>query len=388
MIDFSWTEEQRQLHQKVVEFAHQELDCELIDLDSREAFNWEGWKKCGQFGIQGLPIPQEYGGMGLDILTTIYALEALGLGSKDNGLIFAVNAHLWACMLPILTFGNEKQKQKYLPRLCRGELIGGHAITEPEAGSDVYNIKTVAEKQGDKYILNGVKNWVTNGPIANIHIVFATVDPAKAKSAVTGFIVEENFPGCILKRKISKMGLRTTQLGELALENCSVPAENLLGKEGGGLALFTHSMEWERGFILSSAVGTMERLLESCVNYAKKRKQFGQPIGKFQLVSTKLVDMKLRLETSRALLYKVGWLKKMGKSILMEAAMTKLYISESWVQSCLDAIQIYGGYGYLTEFEIERELRDALGSKLYSGTSEIQRQIIYQFLELSCSASK
>ena len=382
MIDFSWTEEQRQLHQKVVEFAHQELDCELIDLDSREAFNWEGWKKCGQFGIQGLPIPQEYGGMGLDILTTIYALEALGLGSKDNGLIFAVNAHLWACMLPILTFGNEKQKQKYLPRLCRGELIGGHAITEPEAGSDVYNIKTVAEKQGDKYILNGVKNWVTNGPIANIHIVFATVDPAKAKSAVTGFIVEENFPGCILKRKISKMGLRTTQLGELALENCSVPAENLLGKEGGGLALFTHSMEWERGFILSSAVGTMERLLESCVNYAKKRKQFGQPIGKFQLVSTKLVDMKLRLETSRALLYKVGWLKKMGKSILMEAAMTKLYISESWVQSCLDAIQIYGGYGYLTEFEIERELRDALGSKLYSGTSEIQRQIIYQFLEL------
>lgn len=382
MIDFSWTEEQRQLHQKVVEFAHQELDCELIDLDSREAFNWEGWKKCGQFGIQGLPIPQEYGGMGLDILTTIYALEALGLGSKDNGLIFAVNAHLWACMLPILTFGNEKQKQKYLPQLCRGELIGGHAITEPEAGSDVYNIKTVAEKQGDKYILNGVKNWVTNGPIANIHIVFATVDPAKAKSGVTGFIVEENFPGCILKRKISKMGLRTTQLGELVLENCSVPAENLLGKEGGGLALFTHSMEWERGFILSSAVGTMERLLKSCVNYAKKRKQFGQPIGKFQLVSTKLVDMKLRLETSRALLYKVGWLKKMGKSILMEAAMTKLYISESWVQSCLDAIQIYGGYGYLTELEIERELRDALGSKLYSGTSEIQRQIIYQFLEL------
>ena len=382
MIDFSWTEEQRQLHQKIVEFAHQELDCELIDLDSREAFNWEGWKKCGQFGIQGLPIPQEYGGMGLDILTTIYALEALGLGSKDNGLIFAINAHLWACMLPILTFGNEKQKQKYLPQLCRGELIGGHAITEPEAGSDVYNIKTVAEKQGDKYILNGVKNWVTNGPIANIHIVFATVDPAKAKSAVTGFIVEENFPGCILKRKISKMGLRTTQLGELALENCSVPAENLLGKEGGGLALFTHSMEWERGFILSSAVGTMERLLKSCVNYAKKRKQFGQPIGKFQLVSTKLVDMKLRLETSRALLYKVGWLKKMGKSILMEAAMTKLYISESWVQSCLDAIQIYGGYGYLTELEIERELRDALGSKLYSGTSEIQRQIIYQFLEL------
>lgn len=382
MIDFSWTEEQRQLHQKIVKFAHQELDCELIDLDSREAFNWEGWKKCGQFGIQGLPIPQEYGGMGLDILTTIYALEALGLGSKDNGLIFAINAHLWACMLPILTFGNEKQKQKYLPQLCRGELIGGHAITEPEAGSDAYNIKTVAEKQGDKYILNGVKNWVTNGPIANIHIVFATVDPAKAKSAVTGFIVEENFPGCILKRKISKMGLRTTQLGELVLENCSVPAENLLGKEGGGLALFTHSMEWERGFILSSAVGTMERLLKSCVNYAKKRKQFGQPIGKFQLVSTKLVDMKLRLETSRALLYKVGWLKKMGKSILMEAAMTKLYISESWVQSCLDAIQIYGGYGYLTELEIERELRDALGSKLYSGTSEIQRQIIYQFLEL------
>ncbi|MEA5510558.1 acyl-CoA dehydrogenase family protein [Crocosphaera sp. UHCC 0190] len=382
MIDFSWTEEQRQLQQKILEFSRQELNSNLIDLDAQEAFNWEGWRKCGSLKIQGLPIPKEYGGMGADILTTIYALEALGLGCKDNGLIFAINAHLWACSLPILTFGNAEQKQKYLPQLCQGELIGGHAISEPEAGSDVYNLKTVAQKRDDKYILNGVKNWVTNGPVSNLYIVFATVDPSKGKSGISGFIVEANLPGCTLKRKISKMGLRTTQLGELVLEDCEVPAENLLGKEGGGMAIFTHSMEWERGFILSSAIGTMERLLTTCVDYAKKRKQFGQSIGKFQLVSTKLVDMKLRLETSRTLLYKVGWLKKMGKSILMEAAMTKLYISESWVQSCLDAIQIYGGYGYLTEFEIERELRDALGSKLYSGTSEIQRHIIAQFMGL------
>ena len=379
-MDFSWTEEQIQFKKKVIQFAQQELQSNLVDLDWREEFDREGWQKCGKFGLIGLPIPQQYGGRETDILTTLCGLEALGYGCKDNGLIFAINAQIWACEIPILTFGTEAQKQKYLPKLCQGQLIGAHAASEPDAGSDIYSLKTTAELQGDKYILNGTKNWVTNGPVADLNIVFANVAPEKGKQGITGFLVEKDFPGVVMNRKISKMGLRTTQLGELVLENCEVPVENRLGREGAGLAIFNHSMEWERGFILASAIGTMERLLETCVRYARKRQQFGQAIGKFQLVSSKIVEMKLRLETARSLLYKMGWLKQIKKTAIMEAAMVKLHISESWVQTCLDTIQIHGGYGYLTELELERELRDALGSKLYSGTSEIQSQIIAQMM--------
>ncbi|MGB3404750.1 MAG: acyl-CoA dehydrogenase family protein [Microcoleaceae cyanobacterium] len=381
-MDFSWTAEQLQLREKIIRFVQQELPSNILELDQQQVFNIEGWQKCSEFGILGLPIPLKYGGGEADILTTIYALEALGYAYPDNGLIFALNAHLWACEIPLLTFGSEAQKQKYLPNLCRGKFIGGHAITEPEAGSDVYSMKTIAEKRGEKYILNGTKSYVSNGTVADLYIVFATVDPSQGKKAITAFIIEKDCPGLEIKRQVSKMGLRTAMTGELSFNNCEVYSENRLGKEGAGVAIFTHSMEWERGFILASAIGTMERILNQCIQYARKRKQFGQSIGKFQLVSSKTTDMKVRLETARMLLYKVGWLKKIGKSAVMEAAMTKLYISESWVQTCLDAIQIHGGSGYLTEVELERQLRDALGSRIYSGTSDIQRVIISKMMGL------
>ena len=255
-------------------------------------------------------------------------------------------------------------------------------MTESGSGSDAYGLATTAERKGNKYLLSGGKMFVTNGPIADVVVVFATLDRAKGARGITAFLVEKDFPGLSVIRKVEKMGLRTASMGELALKNCEVPAENRLGKEGAGIAIFTHSMEWERSCIVAGAVGAMERQLEDCIRYARKRQQFGKPIGKFQLVASKIVDMKIRLETAKTLLYKVGWLKKEGRAVLMESAMAKLYISESWVQSCLDAIQIHGGYGYLTEFEVERELRDALGSKLYSGTSEIKRLIISQCLGL------
>ncbi len=382
MIDFAWNQEQIKFKKEVINFAQTELNQQLIDLDKQEQFNLTGWRKCGDFGLIGLPIPRQYGGKETDILTTIYALEGLGYGCKDNGLIFALNAHLWACEIPILTFGTELQKQKYLPLLSSGELIGGHAITESQAGSDVFNLQTTAELQGDKYLLNGNKIFVSNGTIADLYIIFATVDKNQGKKGITPFLVEKNFPGLQITRQLSKMGLRTAMTGELTLVNCEVPLENRLGLEGAGFATFTHTMEWERAFILASAIGTMERLLEQCIQYTRKREQFGQAIAKFQLVANKIVEMKMRLETSRNLLYKVAWLKNNKKSAIMEAAMTKLHISESWVQCCLDAMSIYGGYGYLTETEIERELRDALGSRIYSGTSEIQRLIIAQFLGL------
>lgn len=381
-MDFSWTPEQQQLRSAVVEFAENELSCDLVQRDKDGEFDLNGWKQCGKLGIQGLPIPKKYGGGEADILTTTYVLEGLGYGCKDNGLLFSLNAHMWSCELPILTFGTEEQRMRYLPKLCNGEYIGGNATSEPESGSDAYSMKTVAERKGERYVLNGSKLFVTNGPIADVIVVFANVEAARESSGVSAFLVERSTPGFSVSRKIEKMGVRTSPMGELFFDDCEVPEENRLGREGAGSAIFAHAMEWERAFILASAVGMMERQLQQCIRYAKKRKQFDQPIAKFQLVSTKLVDMKVRLETARSLLYQAAWKKAQGKPVFMEAAMAKLHISECWVQSCMDAIQIHGGYGYMTEMEVERDLRDAVGSKLYSGTSEIQRQIIAQFMKL------
>ncbi len=381
-MDFSWSEHQVRLKNEAAEFARRELNDNLIARDLQQDFDRTAWKKCGEFGIQGLPIPECFGGRGADMLTTVSALEGLGHGCKDNGLLFALHAHLWSCAVPLLTFGSDGQKDRYLPKLCNGDFVGGNAMTEPGAGSDAYSLKTTAERRGDIYVLNGSKIFVTNAPVADILIVFATVDSSKKAFGITAFLVEKNAPGLSVSAKTAKMGLRTVLMGSLTLNDCQIPVECRLGKEGAGVSVFTHAMEWERSFILASAIGSMERQLQECVQYAKRRQQFDKPIGKFQLVSTKLVDMKMRVETSRALLYKMAWLKDQRKSALMEASMTKLHISEAWVQNCMDAMQIHGGLGYMTDQEWERNLRDALGSKVYSGTSEIQRTIIAQFMGL------
>ena len=381
-MDFSWTEEQLKFKNTVIEFAQKELNTGLVERDRRGELSVENWKKCAQMGIIGLATPKEYGGSATDILTTMLVMEGLGYGCRDNGLIFSMNAQMWSVQHPILTFGTEAQKQKYLPGLCSGDLIGAHAISEPEAGSDAYSLRATAEKVSEGYVLNGTKMFVTNGPIADFTLVFATVNPAKGMGGVTAFLVDKGTPGFEVKRKIEKMGLRTAQMGELILENCVVPEENRLGREGAGPSIFNSSMEWERSCILGSHIGAMERQLEECIRYTRERRQFGQAIGKFQSVANRIAEMKVRLETARMLLYKVAWLKKMGKPAIMEAAMAKLYLSESFVQSSLDAIRTHGGYGYLTELEVERELRDAVGGLLYSGTSDIQRMIIARWLGL------
>jgi len=320
--------------------------------------------------------------MGMDALTTVGVLESLGYGCKDNGLVFSINAHMWTASIPIQDFGSEAQRRRWLPGLCNGTLIGGNAMSEPGSGSDAYSLRTTAEKRGDRYVLNGSKTFVSNGPVADLAIVFAVTDKEKGANGISVFVVEKGTKGFSVARHLEKMGLKTSPMAELFFDDCEVPEENRLGKEGAGQNLFTHSMTWERGCILASAVGTMERLLEMSIRYARERKQFGQAIGKFQLVATKIVDMKLRLETARALLYRAAWLRSRGKSIFLEAAMTKLHISESWVATAQDALQVFGGYGYMQEYEVERELRDALGSRLYSGTSEIQRMIIAPLLGL------
>jgi L-prolyl-PCP dehydrogenase len=381
-VDFSWTEEQLKFKKAVIEFAQKELNKGLIDRDRQGELARENWKKCAQMGILGLAIPEEYGGGGTDILTTMLVMEGLGYGCRDNGLVFAMNAQMWSVQHPILTFGTEAQKQKYLPGLCSGELIGAHGMSEPDSGSDAYSLRARAVRVGEGYVLNGTKTFVTNAPVADMALVFATVDPAKGRGGVSAFLLDKGTMGFKVSRNFEKMGLRTSPMGELILEECVVPVESRLGPEGAGSSIFNSSMEWERSCILGSHVGAMERQLDACIHYARERRQFGQPIGKFQSVANRIADMKVRLETARLLLYKVAWLNQMGKPAIMEAALAKLYLSECFVSSSFDAIRTYGGYGYMSEFEVERDLRDAIGGTLYSGTSDIQRVIIARWLGL------
>jgi alkylation response protein AidB-like acyl-CoA dehydrogenase len=377
-LDFAWNEEQLALRKEVLRFAREELKGDVIERDRNEEFPKDLWLKCAKFGIQGLPIPAEYGGGGADPLTTVCALEALGYGCRDNGLLFSLNAHMWSAEIPIWVFGTEAQKRRYLPRLVSGG-IGLHAMSEPGSGSDAFSLKTRAERRGDRYVLNGSKTFSTNAPDADATIVFANLDPGRGSSGVTAFLVDQGTPGFRVGKKLHKMGLRTSPMAEISLEDCEVPVENLLGKEYQGQAVFTSSMEWERICILASQLGAMQRTLETCVRYAKERKQFGEPIGKFPAIHNKIAQMDVRLETGRLALYKAAWLKNQGRHPLREASIAKLYVSEACVQSCMEAIQLHGGYGYMTDFELERELRDAIAGTIYSGTSEVHRVIISSY---------
>jgi alkylation response protein AidB-like acyl-CoA dehydrogenase len=381
-MDFSWTEEQLKTKQAVIEFAQKHLNDGLLERDRKGELARDNWRKCAHFGILGLPMPEAYGGADADILTTMLVMEGLGYGCRDNGLIFAMNAQMWSVQMPILLFGTEEQKEAYLPGMIRGELIGAHGMTEPDAGSDAYSLRTRARRVDGGYVLNGTKMFVTNAPVADVALVFATVDPDRGMWGITGFLVEKGTPGFTVSRDIEKMGLRTSPMAELVLQDCFVPESNRLGREGAGAHIFKRSMEWERTCILASHIGAMERQLEESVEYARERVQFGQPIGKYQSVANRLVDMKVRLETARLLLYKVAWLTAQGKPAVMEAAMAKLYLSESFLQSSLDAVRTFGGYGYMSEFGVERDLRDAVGGTIYSGTSDIQRNIIARMMGL------
>jgi hypothetical protein len=309
VVDFSWSDDELTLQKSVIKFAREELNDNVISRDLNEEFSWDGWKKCAKFGIQGLPVAEEYGGGGADILTTVCALEALGYGCRDNGLIFSINAHMWSSEIPFQSFGTAEQKKKYLPKLTSGEFVGVHAMTEPSSGSDAFALRSRAERKGDRYVINGTKTFITNAPIADVVIVFANVDPSKGAAGITGFIVDKGTPGFTISKKLNKMGLRTSPMAELVFEDCEVPAENVLGREGLGQAIFTASMEWERICILAGHLGTMRRLLETSIEYAGDRQQFGHPIGQFPAVAGKIADMDIRLEAARLVLYKAAWLK-------------------------------------------------------------------------------
>jgi len=381
-MNFEFTADQLELKNSAVRFAQKKLNGDMIARDKAGTFSRELWNACAEFGILSLPFPKSYGGSDCDIITTLLIMEGLGYGCKDSGLLFSLNGQLWTVQMPIFHFGTAAQKTNYLSRLCSGEWIGANCMTEPSSGSDSFALSTSARLDGDHYILNGSKTLITNAPIADLFLVFATIDQSKGFMGVTAFLVEKTFPGLVISKEIEKMGLKTSPISEVIFSDCRVPLANRLGPEGNGATIFNEGIEWERSCMLASDVGVMERQLEECINYAKVREQFKKPIGKFQAISHKIADMKVRLETARLILYKVAWLKQTQGRAGMEAAIAKLYLSESLIQSCLDAIQIHGGYGYTSEFEIERDLRDSISSTLYSGTSEIQKNIIAKYLGL------
>lgn len=381
-MDFAWTADQLAFRAATLAFAEQELQDDLAAREKRGEFSRELWRRCGAFGIQGLPFPEAYGGGGQDALTTVLAMEALGEGCPDNGLLFGLAAQMWSVQTPIWRHGTEEQRARWLPPLCRGDLIGAHGMSEPDSGSDAFALRTTAVRRGETYVLNGTKTFVSEAPVADLFVVFATIDAAKGPLGLTAFLVERDTPGFRVGRQIEKLGLKTSPMAELIFEDCAVPATNRLGREGRAAQIFNDSMEWERGCILASTLGTQARLLETSLRHCRERAQFGQAIGKFQSVANRLVDMKLRLEASRLLLYRAAWAKERGEDAGLWAALAKLYVSEAVVATGLDAVQVRGGYGFTTEYGVERDLRDAVGGTLYSGTTEIQRNLIARSLGL------
>ncbi len=374
-MDFDVTPEQREYARTVTRFATDTLNDGVGERDAASEFPYELWKRCAEFGVQGLPVPEEYGGQGADPVTIAAALEALGYGCVDNGLTFSLNAHMWSCELPIVTFGSDEQKQRYLPGLTDGSLIGVQAMTEPGSGSDAFGLATTATRAGDRFVLRGRKTFITNAPVADVFVVFATADD-RGPGGISAFLVDRNTPGLSVGSAFSKMGLRTSPMAEVVFEDCEVATSSLLSEVGAGMAIFNTSIDWERAFILANGIGSMQRRLEDAIAYANERQQYGATIGSFQAVSHKLVDVKLRLDASRLFLYRLAWSRASGRRTAFDSAAAKVFISEALLTSSLDLLQVHGASGYMVESGIEREVRDAVAGRIYSGTSEVLRNVV------------
>ena len=382
-MDFSFSDEQKQLRSQIIDFCQQELNKGASERDRAQSFPGDLWRKCGEMGLQGLPVPEEYGGVGMDPLSTAIALEAFGYGCHDGGLVFALCAHLLACVVPIWKHSDEEQKRRYLPKLCDGRLIAVNAMTEPESGSDAFAMTSRAVPDGDGFRITGRKIFASNGPVADLALVYAVVDGSQGgKGGITGFLVEKETPGFQVGQTFEKMGLRTAKISELIFEDAWVPATAVIGGVGGGTTVFSQSMDWERSLLVATHLGAMQRLLEEAVKYARIRKAFGKPISKFQAVSHRLVDMKVQLEAARLLVYKAASRLDVSREVQMDSAIAKLYVSEAFIANALATVRTFGGYGFMAEYDVERSFRDAVGGVLYSGTSDMQRNVIAGWLGL------
>ncbi|WP_312421573.1 acyl-CoA dehydrogenase [Anaerospora hongkongensis] len=368
------TDDQQDLQKMVQEFVKKEIAPNAAHYDHTEEFPWDSIQKMAALGLMGIPIPEAYEGTELDTVSYMLTIEEISKACAATGAILAV--HTSAGTMPILLFGTEAQKLKYIPPLANGEKLGAFALTEPGAGSDASRVTTTAVLDGEDYVLNGTKCFITNGGAAETYVVFASTDRTKGVKGITGFIVEKGTPGFVIGKKEEKMGIRASSTTELIFENCRIPKENLLGKIGEGFKIAMVVLDGARIGIGAQAVGIAQGAYEEALQYAKVREQFGKPIAAQQAVSFMLADMAIEIEAARQLVYHAAALKDAGRPYGKEAAMAKTFASDVAVKVALDAVQIMGGYGYSREYPVERMLRDAKITQIYEGTNQIQRVVI------------
>lgn len=379
-MDFAWTREQVDFFAQALRFARDlQIDSEQADEHLRTSL----LKRCAEFGLMGLSVPEHLGGLGLDHLTTAGVLEAFGEGCADAGLLFSIAAHLFACTMPIVEHASDSLRAELVPQLAAGTLLGANAMTEPAAGSDTSELATTAVRDGDDYIITGDKSYVTNAPVAEVFLVYATTNAKAGYLGTSAFVVRRDTEGLRIGKPMNKLGLHSAPIATVYLDECRVNEANRLGYEGQGARIFARSMHWERTCLFAIFVGAMRAQLAECITYANSRRQFGRPIARNQAVSHRIADMKLRLESARLLLYHACWQRDQGRDATLEVSLAKLAVAEAAIASGLDAIRIHGGIGYLHESGVAARLCDALGSMIFSGTSDIQRELICHRLRLS-----
>ena len=373
-MNFTLTKEQELVRQMVRDFAVNEVKPIAAEIDVTERFPMENVKKMGELGMMGIPFPTEFGGAGGDVLSYILAVEELSKVCATTGVI--LSAHTSLCASLINENGTPEQKEKYLRDLCTGNKIGAFGLTEPGAGTDAAGQQTTAVLDGDNYILNGSKIFITNGGVADTFIVFAMTDKSKGTKGISAFIVEKGFLGFSIGKKEDKLGIRASSTTELIFENCIVPKENLIGKEGKGFGIAMKTLDGGRIGIAAQALGIAEGALDEAIKYMKERKQFGRPIAAFQGLQWMVAEMSTKIEAARFLVYKAAWLKENKQPYSIDAARAKLYAAEVAMDVTTKAVQLFGGYGYTKEYPVERMMRDAKITEIYEGTSEVQKMVI------------
>ena len=373
-MNFGLTREQELVRQMVREFAVNEVKPIAAEIDETERFPMENVKKMAELGMMGIPFPKELGGAGGDVLSYIITVEELSKACGTHGVI--VSAHTSLCASLIYENGTPAQKEKYLVPLAKGEKIGAFGLTEPGAGTDAAGQQTTAVLDGDNYILNGSKIFITNGGVADTFIVFAMTDKSQGTRGISAFIVEKDFPGFSIGKKEDKLGIRASSTTELIFENCVVPKENLIGKEGKGFGIAMKTLDGGRIGIAAQALGIAEGAYEEAVKYMKERKQFGRPLSAFQGLQWMIADMETKIEAAKLLVYKAAWLKQNKMPYSVDAAKAKLFAAEVSMDVTTKAVQIHGGYGYTKEYPVERMMRDAKITEIYEGTSEVQKMVI------------
>jgi butyryl-CoA dehydrogenase len=380
-MDFALTEEQIMFRDQVLKFARKEIVPRIQEHDLNSEFDRESWDKMGQFGILGLHLPEELGGGGADVVTSVIAAEALAEAGVDGGLTLSYGAHTYLCADTIFRHGTDIQRRKYIPRLAKGEWIGCMGLTEPGAGSDVASLRTRAERKGDSWELNGTKMFITNGSIADVAVIYARTGSGRGRDDLSAFIVEKGTTGFSVGRKLIKMGMRTSPTAELVFENCLIPEDHVLGRVGDGFMMAMQTVEWDRSTFLAAFMGAASYLIERCSRYAQEREQFGRPIASFQAIKHKIADIKIFLEAARSLVYRIAWCKDQGRPLNhLEASVAKLFVGDWSLKPFNDGVLVFGGYGYCHEYDVERIFRDNRLGPIGGGTSDIQKVIISRLM--------